>query len=140
MWRKGIRRQRKKHLRSYGLVKGSTFYTYYTFETVYYVFYPITQSVCVSVCRQDCDEMAGPSYTALREAITLDNSKKIQHYQDDLFVNLAHMDHLYKFTFWPITSKLIKGFATKNKQHIAHLRVKQFFFTDLEIYEEIKIL
>ena len=35
------------------------------------------------------------------------------------------MDHLYKIIFWPITSKLINGFTTENKQHIAHLGVQQ---------------
>ena len=40
-------------------------------------------SVCMSVCHQDCDEMAGLSNTVLNEAITLDNSSTLQHYQDD---------------------------------------------------------
>ena len=40
-------------------------------------------SVCVCVCHQDCDEMAGLSKTVSSEAITLDNSLTLQHYQDD---------------------------------------------------------
>ena len=39
--------------------------------------------VCLCVCHQDCDEMAGLSNTVSREAITPDNSSKMQHYQDD---------------------------------------------------------
>ena len=35
----------------------------------------------------------------------------MQHYQDDPPADPDHMDHLYKITFWPITSKLINGFT-----------------------------
>ena len=49
----------------------------------------------------------------------------MQHYQDDPLVGLAHMEHLYKITFWPVTSKLINGFTTKKKQYIARLGVQQ---------------
>ena len=43
--------------------------------------------VCVCVCHQDCDEMAAHSNTVLREAIGLDNSLTLQHYQDDPLVD-----------------------------------------------------
>ena len=64
-------------------------------------------SVCVCVCHQDCDEMAAHSNTVLCEAISLDNSSTLQQYQDDPPADPDHMDHLFKMTFWPITSKLI---------------------------------
>ena len=41
--------------------------------------------VCVSVYHHVCDEMTRPSNTVLSEAITLDNSSILQHYQDDPF-------------------------------------------------------
>ena len=67
--------------------------------------------VCLCVCHQDCDEMAAHSSTVLREAISLDNSSILQQYQDDPPADPDHMDHLYKMTFWPITSKLMNGFT-----------------------------
>ena len=42
-------------------------------------------SVCLCVCHQDCDEMSGLSSTVSNEAIALDNSSTLQHYQDDPF-------------------------------------------------------
>ena len=56
----------------------------YIFEKRYNVFQPLGLSVCVCVCHQDCDEMAGLSNTVLSEAITPDKSSKklMQHYQD----------------------------------------------------------
>ena len=35
---------------------------------------------------------------------------KMQHYQDDPVADRDHMDHPYKITFWPVTSKLMNGF------------------------------
>ena len=67
--------------------------------------------------------MAGLRSTILGEAISLDNSSTLQHYQDDLCVDPAHMDHSYKITFWPITSKFMNGFTIKNKEHVAQLGV-----------------
>ena len=90
-------------------------------------------SVCLCVCHLDCDEMAGLSNTILREAISLDHSSTLQHFQDDPFVDPAHMDHSYKITFWLITSKFMNGFTTQNKQHIAELGVQRIIhgFGDL---------
>ena len=74
--------------------------------------------------------MAAHSNTVLREAISLDNSSTLQHYQDDPPVDPDHVDHLYKMTFWPITSKLMNGFtpnftcSTQGKSYI--LRVLRF--------------
>ena len=65
-------------------------YGHYTFEKRYYVCHPTTRfvclsvclsvcvSVCLCVCHQDCDEMAGLSNTVLSDAITPDNSSKMQ--------------------------------------------------------------
>ena len=83
----------------------------------------------MSVCHQDCDEMARLSNMVLNEAISLDNSSTLQRYQDDpLTGSVLYMDHLYKITFWPITSKLMNRFTTKNKQHIAHLGVQKIIY------------
>ena len=38
--------------------------------------------VCVCVCHQVCDKMAGLSNMALSEAITIDNSSRMNHYQN----------------------------------------------------------
>ena len=40
--------------------------------------------VCACVCHQVCDKMAGLSNMALSEAITIDNSSRMKHYQNDL--------------------------------------------------------
>ena len=50
---------------------------------MFFTHHSVCLSVCVSVCHQDCDKMAGLSNTVLSEAITLDNSSTLQHYQDD---------------------------------------------------------
>ena len=86
--------------------------------------------------------MAALSKTVLRKAIGLDNSSTLQHYQDDPFVDPKHMDHSYKITFWPITSKLMNGLTTNNKQHIAQLGVQQIFygFGDLSKNENSMII
>ena len=91
----------------------------YTFEKRYYVFHLSTRFVCLSVClcvclcvcHQDCGEIAGLSNTVLHEAITLDNSSTLQHYQDDPFPFPFHMGHQDKITFWAIISKLMNGFT-----------------------------
>ena len=97
----------------------------YTFEKRYYVFHLTTRFVCLSVClsvcvsvclcvcvyHQDCAEMARLSNTVLSEAITLDNSSTLQHYQDNPFPFPFHMGHPYKITFLRITSKVIYGFT-----------------------------
>ena len=44
---------------------------------------PLGLPVCLCVCHQDCDEMAGLSNTVIYDVITPDNSSKMQHYQDD---------------------------------------------------------
>ena len=86
--------------------------------------------------------MAGLSTTILREAINLDSSSTLQHFRDDPFVDPAHMDHSYKITFWPVTSKFMNGFTTTNKQHIAQLGVQQIFhgFGDLSKNENSMII
>ena len=52
------------------------------------------------------------------------------------------MDHAYKITFWPVTSKFMNGFTTKNKQHIAQLGVQQIIhgFGDLSKTENSMII
>ena len=52
------------------------------------------------------------------------------------------MDHSYKIIFWPISSKFMNGFTTKNKQHIAQLGVQQIFqgFGDLSKNENSMII
>ena len=77
--------------------------------------------------------MAGLSNTILNKAITLDNSSTLQHYQDDPFTGSGSYGSFIQNTFWPITSKLINGFTTKNKQYISHFGVQQIIhrFGDL---------
>ena len=68
--------------------------------------------VCLSLClssglwRDGCTQQYGITW-----GFSLDNSSTLQHYQDDPPADPDHMDHLYKITFWPITSKLMNGFT-----------------------------
>ena len=45
----------------------------------------VSVGVCLSAYHQGCDEMAGIYNTVLSEAITLDNSSTLQHYQNVSF-------------------------------------------------------
>ena len=56
-------------------------------HSIYYRFVGLCVCVCLSlclcVCHQDCDKMAWLRNMALSEAITIDNSARMQHYQKD---------------------------------------------------------
>ena len=57
--------------------------------------------------------MAGLSNMVLNEAITLDNSSTLQHYQDDHSVSVfvSYIGHQDKIIYWVIISKLMNGFT-----------------------------
>ena len=56
------------------------------------------------------------------------------HWQDP-----DHMDHLYKITFWPITSKLTNGF-TSNFTYMLFSLGLTIYIVNFEIHREIKML
>ena len=79
---------------------------YYTFEKRYYVSDQITRFVCLCVFVSvitfvmRCLDLA----YGISEA---KSSLRLQHYQDNPFLDLDHRDHADKSTFWPRISKLI---------------------------------
>ena len=100
----------------------------YTFEKSYYVFYLTTWFVCLSVCvsvsHQDCDEMTGLSNTVLGDAITLDNSSTLQHYQGDPLAGSGSyrsckQNHILAYNF-----KTYERIHTKFYLYVVQLRLK----------------
>ena len=79
-----------------------------------------TRFVCLRVCLSVCVCVSVITFVKrwldsatlnLVRKLPLTLAKKMQHYQDDPQADPDHIDHLYKMTFWPITSKLINGFT-----------------------------
>ena len=89
----------------------------YTFEKRYYVFHPLHSvclSVCVCVCLSVITFAARWLDLATWRQVGLILSKrtwKCNTSQDDPFPFPFNMDHRYKITFWPVTSKLMDGFT-----------------------------
>ena len=75
-------------------------------------------SVCVSVCHQDCDKMAGFSITVLSEVIALDNSLKIQHCQDDLLTGSGSYGSCIKNHIMAYNLKTYERIHTKFHQYV----------------------
>ena len=106
----------KRQVCGFASVRSQRFFFYYTFEkrqAPYNVFELITRFVClcVCVCHRDCDKTVGFIATRYRvRLLPLPTARKCNIIKMIRWQNLDHIYHLYKITFWPITSTRMDGF------------------------------